>query len=215
MKFRILIPLLLAGAAVGASAQVAEIFSKHVQVFTPHGEFPQTLIKNAPASGNGWRLVDDQNSGYKLMVPEDAQIDTTPKENCVLQVVLPGGPQKPRPLFRVDSYKPGEDDATEVDAEYAAEYADGYPELAFNGKFSVVDSGMITLSKKTLKTNLAMVGGSYLQGAVPSYRVQCAYLSKDRQLFFTFDCPERDWPKHAPVVARILLSLEIGGAKKS
>lgn len=208
MRLHLLIPMTALAVAIPVSAQVAEIFSKHVSVFTPEGEFAQTLIKNAPANGEGWRLVDDQKHGFKLMIPEDAKVDVMPNGSRVLHVTLPGGPQKPAPVFRIDVFKPEEDDPTEIDEKYAVEYAENYPELAFNGKFSVADSGMIQLKKRKIKTNMAMVGGAYLQGAVPAYRLQCALLSKDQQMFLTFDCQERDWARHAPVIARMLLSYE-------
>jgi hypothetical protein len=59
------------------------------------------------------------------------------------------------------------------------------------------------------KTNLAMAGGTYPLGAVVAYRLQWVYLSKDRQLFFTFDCPEHEWEDYADRVGQMLLSLEI------
>ena len=33
-------------------------------------------------------------------------------------------------------------------------------------------------------------------------------LGKEQQLFVTFDCQERVWGKHAPVIARMLLGFE-------
>jgi hypothetical protein len=49
---------------------------------------------------------------------------------------------------------------------------------------------------------------------VPAFRLQCALLSKEQQLFLTFDCPERDWGKHAPVIARMLLGFELQARAK-
>lgn len=214
MRAALLIPTVVLAAGSVAAGEVAEIFSKHVSVFKPRGEFAQTLIKNAPAVGDGWRLVDDRNSGFKLPIPEDAEVDTKPQGSRVLRLVMAGGPQKPAPVFRVDAFKPEADDPTEVDEMYAEEYADNYPELAFNGKFSVIDSGLIQLTRKKTKLRMAYVGGTYLQGAVPCYRLQCAMLGKDQQLFLTFDCPEKDWAKHAPVVSRMLLAFEQQGRTK-
>jgi hypothetical protein len=213
MRFRFLIPLAALFLISAAPAQVTEVFSKHVSVFDPHGDFTQQLIKTAPGSGDTWRLVDDQKNGFKVMVPESATIDATPSGNRVLQVTFAGGPQKPAPIFRVDAFTPEEDDPIEVTQKYAADYAENYPELAFNGKFSVADSGMMVLTKRKVKTPMALVGGSYLQGAVPCYRVQCALLSKKQQLFLTFDCVDKDWAKHNVVLAALLLSFEYTGKK--
>jgi hypothetical protein len=214
MRSRCLIPLAAVVLASAAGAQVAEIFSKHVSVFQPQGPFAQQLIKTTPGSGDDWRPVDDRRTGYRIMIPESAEVDPKPSGNRVLQVVLAGGPQKPAPIFRVDAFTPEEDDPTEITEKYAADYAENYPELAFNGKFTVSDSGMVVVPRKKLKTTLALVGGSYLQGAVPCYRVQCTYLSKAKQIFFTFDCPEKDWVRHSPTLAAMLLSLEVDGEKK-
>jgi hypothetical protein len=210
MNARIRIPLIavvLLGAAGPVAPQIQEIFSKWVQVFNPIGAFPQLLIKNAPASGEGWREVKPEKDDFRMLAPDDALLDTTPREARLVHVVLAGGPQRPRPVFRVDRFTPDEGDPTAVDQKAAIEYAETYGEEQFDGKFSVGDSGMLLLGKKH---SLAMVGGSYLQGAVRCYRLQCVYLARDRKLFITFDCQESDWAKHAPVVARMLLSMDLG-----
>jgi hypothetical protein len=200
--------VLVSGAAV---AQLNEVFSRYVQIFKPVGDFTQVLIKQSPGSGEGWRLVDDQRNGYRIQIPADSEVDANPAGNRALHVVLSGGPQKPRPVFRVDAFKPEEDDPVQVDEKYAADYADNYSELAFNGKFNYAESGFIVLNRKL---NFAMVAGSYLQGAVPCYRMQWAFLSPEKQYFLTFDCPEKDWPRHSTTVARILLSFDLPKKKK-
>lgn len=210
MRRFLTLSLVLASLCGAAYAQ-DEIFSKYVQVFRPQGEFAQRLIKAIPASGSGWRLVLDQRAGYRLRVPDGAEVDTARSNDRVLRVVLPGGDTTPKPVFRIHAFKPGVDDPTDVDVDYVTEYAERYPEAAFNGKFTVSDSGMLALPEKV---NLAMVGGSYLQGAAPTRRLECSYLSKDQQLFLTFDCAEKDYPQYADRVARILLSFEPLGRKK-
>jgi hypothetical protein len=200
----VIVSLVLASLCGAARAQ-EEIFSKHVQVFRPQGDFAQRLIKAVPASGGGWRLILDTRSGYRLRVPDGAEVDTTRAKDRILRVVLPGTETSPKPVFRIHAFKPGADDPTDVDVEYVTEYVDRYPEAAFNGRFTVTDSGLLALPEKV---NLAMVGGSYLQGAGTIHRLEWAYLSKDQQLFLTFDCAEKDYAQYADRVARILLSFE-------
>lgn len=214
MRSRFLIPLLALTLGSAAAAQVAEIFSKHISVFQPSGPFSQELIKAVPpTSDDDWRPVDDRNTGYKLMIPESAEVDPKPSGSRVLKVVLAGGPQKPAPTFRVDAYTPEKDDPTEITEKYTQDLADNYPELAFDGKFTVSDSGMLVTTRKKQKTTLAMVGGTYLQGAVLCYRLQCTYLSPKKQVFLTFDCVQKDWVKHSPMIAAMLLSFEVDEKK--
>lgn len=197
----------LAAPAVTALAKVEEVFSRHIQVFQPQGPLAQRLIRLNPPAGSEWQEVQVPAAGLTLKVPAGAAVDGAAQGSRILQVALSDAPSRPRPLLRVDRFAPAEGDPVDIDADYAAQYAEQYPEQAFKGKFTVTDSGMLVLRKKV---NLAMVGGTYLQGAAPAFRVQCAYLSKDRQLFFTFDCSEKDWDLYADRVAQILLSLEIG-----
>jgi hypothetical protein len=187
-------------------AQLEELFSRHVRVFHPTGEFAPRLIRHAPPSGPGWRQVEDAKSGYRIMIPATAQADTASTGSRVLQVPLSDAAARPRPVLRIDVFEPQPGDPTAVDADYAARYAEEYPEAAFGGKFTVTDNGLVALPKKL---NLAMVGGTYLQGAASAVRFQFAYLGKERQLFLTFDCAEKDWSQHSDLLAQILLSFEM------
>jgi hypothetical protein len=194
-----------------ALSEPEEILSPHVQVLHPHGDFAQALIKQTPASGEGWRDVEDRVHNFRITVPSRAQVETKASESRVLQVVLTDAPARPRPVLRIDAFTPGADDPTEVDPEYTARYVEQYPDEAFKGKFTVTDSGTVILKKQSL----AMVGGLHPQAGDQAFRLQCAYLSRDQQLFLTFDCAEKDWPQYAETVARILLSFEPARRKKS
>jgi hypothetical protein len=204
-----LLPLaaVLTGAFRPAGA-VEELFSRHIQVFQPQGIFSQRLIKLGPGSGDAWTEAGGDAAGFRLKVPADAEVDREPKESRVLRVHLGDASERPRATLRIDRFTPGKDGPVQVDAEYAAAYAEEYPEQAFDGKFSLTDSGFLVLRKKL---NLAMVGGTYQQGASRCFRLQCAYLGRDRQLFFTFDCGEREWDRYAEQVGRILLSFSVEG----
>lgn len=208
LKLSILAAALAGSAAV---AQVEEIFSKYVQVFNPQGSFAQRLIRLTPPGKKDWRVVDDQRHDYRLQVPDDAQVETRQEGNRALLVYLSDAEKRPRPTLRVDIYPAGKDDRTEVDAEYAKEYAEQYPTAAFNNKFSTTDTGLVQLPKNV---RLALVAGSYPQGAVRGFRVQLAHLSTERQLFVTFDCAEADWPQYQDEVGRILLTLDLAKGKR-
>ena len=190
--------------ATRASAQAEEIYSRSVRIFHPRGDLPRMLIRLNPPTGNAWKRVEGE--GLRLSAPSDAQVDLTPVESRILQVKLGGSKLNPPPVLRVDRFVPGADDPTDVDAEYADEFAVEYPKSGFNGKFTVSDSGMLTLERKT---NLAMVGGTYAMGATETFRIYCSYLSKDQQLFVTFDCAAREWPRYSEQVGQMLLSLQI------
>lgn len=199
------LPLVVLAAGV-AVAEVEEIFSPYLHVFAAVGQFPQRLIRLSPPPKKEWRPVDDQRHGFKLALPEGLDVDTNEEGSRTLRVYLDSAERKPRPVLRIDAFKPGKDDPTDVDVEYAQRYAADYPAAAFNNKFIVLDSGMIQLNKGP---RLALVGGTYPQGAVRSYRAQFAHLGTERQLFFTFDCAEADWPKYQDTIGKIVLSLEI------
>lgn len=207
-RFALLLALSAAAApAVTARDGVEELFSRHIQVMQPQGPLAQRLIRLNPPAGTDWQEIQLPDSGLRLKVPAGMAVDRQPQDSRVLQVAFSDGPTRPRPLLRIDRFTPAEGDPAVIDAEYAAQYAEEYPEQAFKGKFTVTDSGLLVLRKKV---NLALVGGTYLQGAAPAFRVQCAYLSKDRQLFLTFDCSEKDWDLYADQLAQVILSLEIG-----
>jgi hypothetical protein len=195
----------LALCCAAASAQVEELFSRHVRVFKPQGEFAPRLIKLSPASGDGWREVKSAEQGFRMFVPAAAQIDATPAESRVLEVVLSDSPARPRPLLRIDVFTPRKDDPARIDAEYVESYTEQYPEEAFGGKFKVTDSGLILLRG----SSLAMIGGTYEKGAVGAYRHQWSYLSKKQQLFITFDCAEQEWERYADTIGSMLLSLKL------
>jgi hypothetical protein len=198
-------------ATAAAFAQVEEIYSRHVRIFRPRGDLPRLLIRLNPPAGAGWKKVEPAGLGLRITAPADATVDLTAAENRILQVTLPGGKLSPPPVLRVDRFAPGADDPTEVDADYAQTYAEEYSKAAFNGKFTVSDSGLVTRERKV---NYAMVAGSYATGAVETYRIQWAHLSKDQQLFVTFDCAAREWPRFAEQVGQMLVSLELDRRKE-
>jgi hypothetical protein len=175
-----------------------------VQVWKPQGSFVQQLIKVAPAGGDGWREVEDAQHHFKLTVPAGATLDIHPNGSRVLQAVLTDQPSRPRPVLRVDVFRAGKDDPEDVDVEYLAKLLQAYPEQTFGGRFAVTDSGLVVLKK----TNLAMIGGVGVNGAVRTYRMQWSQLGPDQQVFLTFDCAETEWEKYSETVARILLSFE-------
>ncbi|MCC2672853.1 MAG: hypothetical protein K0Q72_5325 [Armatimonadetes bacterium] len=198
-------------AAAAATAQVEEIYSRHIRIFRPRGDLPRLLIRQSPPTGSGWKRVEREELGLHLSAPADASVDLMAAENRILQVTLAGSKAVPPPVLRVDRFVPGADDPTEVDAEYAESYAAEYPKAAFNGKFNVTDSGLVTRDRKV---NFAMVAGSYATGAVETFRIQWAYLSKGQQLFVTFDCAAREWPRYSGPVSQMLLSLELDRRKE-
>lgn len=203
--------LLVLCLAATAAAEVEEIFSRHVRVFRPKGEFAAALIRLAPASGAGWKQVGGEKAGFRAFVPNDAGVVDAPDGNQVLAVTLASTVATPRPTLRVHRYAPEPGHPTRVDQDYADEYAAQYPETAFKGKFTVTDSGLVV---KDRKTSFAMVGGSYLLGAAGAYRLQWAHLDESAQWFVTFDCSERDWPRYSDQVGRMLLSLGIERPRK-
>ncbi len=209
MVLGLLASALLAPLMPGAvGAQVEELFSRHVQVFRPVGEFAPNIIKLSPP-GAGWQEVDGKEHGFRLRLPPAAKLDATVKESRVLHVMFaPEGPA-PRPELRIDAFTPEPGEPTAVDPDYADDYAEEYPK-SFKGKFKVTDQGTLVIGKQ--KARLAYVGGTYLQGAVSAYRMQCAYLSPKRQIFLTFDCSEADWERYSTEMGQILLSFE-GTAK--
>ena len=214
MRRRAILAAMLFAVGMGgaACAQLEELFSEHVQIQNPVGEFAPKLIKVRPAGGDGWKTVSVPEAALKLTLPADITVDTTKMESRVLLAVLAEGGKRPKPALRIDVFTPQPGEPTLVDPEYAKEYAEAYPEQAFGGKFTVTDSGMVTLKKQPL----AMVGGRYQAGmsATPSYRLQWSFLSKERQLFLTFDCREEEWEQYADRLARILISLELPRQKK-
>jgi hypothetical protein len=198
-------------AAAGASAQLEQLFSRHLEIRQPRGDFPPRLIRLQPGTGQGWKTSEDTKNGFKIGVPSAAAVDSTPTGSRVLQVTLGESSSRPNPVFRIDAFEPGKDDPISIDEQYAADYAEEYPDRAFAGKFNVTDSGLLMLAKKG---NLAMVGGNHQIGAGRAYRLQCAFLSKERQLFLTFDCAQNDWPRFMDVVGAMLLSFEPPRSKR-
>lgn len=193
--------------ASGGHAQLEELFSRHTQILRPRGAFAAVLVKASPGGGGGWRTIQVESAGLRLAAPAKASADTEAAGSRLVQVVLSDSPERPRPVFRVDRFEPGAGDSKSVDPDYAADYAEQYPDEAFAGKFAVSDSGYVLLKKPG--TAFAMVGGTYLQGGARLYRLQWAYLSPERHLFATFDCAERDWGRYEEQVARMLLSLDV------
>lgn len=204
--------LVAAGIAGAACAQLEELFSEHVQIHNPVGMFAPRLIKLRPPGSEGWKSVAVPDAALKLSLPEGAAVETEKRESRVLLATLTEGEKRPRPALRIDVFTPQPGETSEVDPDYAKEYAEEYPQQAFQGKFTVTDSGMVVLRKQPL----AMVGGNYQAGAsaTPAYRLQWSYLSKERQIFLTFDCREEEWEQYADRVGRILLSLELPRRKK-
>lgn len=212
-KFRLRWALLLGLPLIctGAGAQIEELFSRQIQIFAPKGHLAGVLVKTVPPTGAGWKAVQDQQDGIRLMVPADAVVDATRAESRALQVTLSDKPSRPRPILRIDIYPAEAGQPEVVDTQYAVRYAEEYPARAFDGKFKVTESGHLVLNKKL---HFAGVGGSYPRGAATAYRIQWAYLDKNRQVFVTFDCPEEDWPLYEAPLARILLSLDFSPARR-
>ncbi len=189
-------------------AQVEELFSRFIQVFRPQGAFARTLTAAIPAPDT-WTETGDDGLTFRIRVPANAEIDRKAAGSRVLQVRLAGA-QPPRAVLRVDRFKPAAGEPTSVDEDYVEAYAEEYPERAFSGKFEVTDSGLAVLGKKE---RFAMVGGTYKRGAIEMNRLQWTYLSKGQQLFVTFDCELADWDAHAETLARMLLTLDLTGAR--
>ena len=212
MKRGICIAAALLLAAGIASAQVQEIFSKQVVVQAPVGEFARQLIKFSPAEGKEWKSVTLPDSGIRLSAPQSATIDLQPKESRQAEIAFGPAEEKPRAKLRIDVYKPQEGEPIEIDLEYASDYASEYPDQAFKGKFTVTDSGLVLLEKK--RPPLAMVGGLYETADGPAYRLQLCSLTKQRQVFLTFDCAEAKKNAYTPLLAKMLLTLDLGEKRK-
>jgi len=201
------LPLGAALALAGAIARgdVEELFSRHVRVLRPRGAFTGRVIKLTPPEGEDWRDVVDDATGYRLKLPAAAQVETKREETRVLRAVLEDTPARPRPVLRIDTFPPAPGEPAVANRSYAERYAEQYPQT-FGGKFAVTDSALVELPKKQ---RLALVGGTYGEGANRGYRVQWTHLRKDRHVVFTFDCAETEWPKYEDTVGRILLSLAL------
>jgi len=194
-----------------AGADVEEIFSRHVRVYRPRGEFASSLIRLTPASGPGWKTVGSDKSGFRCTVPADAEVDESVQGNQLTAITLASPVVVPRPTLRIHRYDAEPGQPTRVDQDYALEYAAQYSEVAFKGKFTLTDSGLVVRDRKL---NFAMVGGTYQVGAAGAYRLQWAHLEEAGQWFATFDCSDREWYKYSDQVGRILLSLSIDRPKK-
>lgn len=203
--------LLFAGAlfitAAPLLADVEELFSRYVRVFHPQGDFAKVLTAAIPPAAN-WQEIGGTGLPIQLRVPPQSEVDSQPSGSRVLQVALPGD-SVPKGILRIDRFQPQAGEPTSVDADYVEDYAEEYPKQAFSGKFTVADRGLVALGKKQ---RFAMVGGTYPRGAVEMNRLQWAYLSKEQQLFITFDCAAADWERHGDTLARILLSLNVKGS---
>lgn len=203
-------PLILTAGI--AAAQVQEIFSKQVTIQAPQGEFARQLIKFSPAEGKEWKPVSVPESGIRLLVPQSAEVNIEAKDSRLAEIALGPETEKPRAKLRIDVYKPQEGEPTEVDLDYANDYAAEYSDQAFKGKLTVTDSGLVLLEKK--KPPLAMVGGLYPAGDAPAYRIQLCSLTKQRQVFLTFDCLEAKRDAYTPILAKMLLTLDLNEKKK-
>lgn len=195
-----------------ASAQVQEIFSKHVVIQTPRGEFARQLIKFLPAEGKEWQPVSLTDTGIRLLAPQNAAVDTQPKGSRRAEIALGTEVEKPRAKLRIDVFLPQAGEPTDVDQDYANDYAAEYGDQAFKGKFEVTDSGLVLLEKK--QPPMAMVGGLYTAGESPAYRIQLCSLTKQRQVFLTFDCPEGKKDTYTPILAKMLLTLDLNDKRK-
>lgn len=194
--------------AAASRAEVEELFSRHIRVLQPKGDFAKKLIKaEPPEGGDGWHEIGDPKHGFRILVPARTRPDQSAGGSCVLRVALSDSPTPPRPLLRIDVFRPQPGEPESVDADYAAEYARQYPEHGFRGRFSVTDSGFARIRKQAF----AFVGGAYTEGGARAYRLQWVHLAKDRQLFVTFDCAEDRWPEYADTVARVMLGLKVEG----
>ena len=90
-------------------------------------------------------------------------------------------------------------------------YAYPFIELALGVAYLVRLAPLVT----NLVTLAVMLVGAVgvTQALLQKRRIQCACLGKERQLFITFDCAEKDWQANADTLARILLSLDPGQSK--
>lgn len=205
---------LLMALAAPAAAPPHELFSRFVRVVRPQGTFPSALIRATPPSGEGWREVRDAGAGFRMLVPADARVEAARAGSRVVRVLLEPNAPRPSgsvaPALQVDHFAPAPGEPTSVDEEYVAEYVHRYPEEVFQGRLTVTDSGLVVLGRRL---RLAMIGGTYPRPGGSGYRLQCVYLDRERQLFFTFDCAEADREALAATLARILLTLEVGGRK--
>jgi hypothetical protein len=208
---RLMIAVIAAAAAAcgPARSQVEELFSRHVQVFRPQGEFARQLIRSTPPSGAGWREVSDRKHGYRLMLPAEIEPDTEPQGTRTLRAVFTELQVRPKPVLRVDVFPAQEGDPETVDQEYVEALVEQYPEQAFEGRFTVTDSGLVVRNKQPL----ALIGGTFTQGAAQVYRLQWCHLDRERQVFVTFDCAEGERERYEETVARILLSFAAPRAK--
>jgi hypothetical protein len=212
MKRRVGIAAMAVLTAGFASAQVQEIFSKQVTIQSPRGEFVRQLIKFSPAEGKEWKPVALPDSGIRLMSPQSAEVNLEAKDSRQAEIILGASDEKPRAKLRIDVFKPNEGEPTEIDLDYANDYAAEYPIQAFKGKFEVTDSGLVLLEKK--QPPLALVGGLYSTPDAPAYRLQLCSLTKHKQVFLTFDCMEGKRDAYAPLLAKMLLTLDLGDKKK-
>ena len=204
--------LMLIVSAGGAWGQVQEIFSKQVTIQAPKGEFPRQLIKFSPAEGKDWKPVALPDSGIRLMAPQAAEVSLEVKDSRQAEIVMGTADEKPRAKLRIDVYKPQEGEPTEIDLDYANDYAAEYPVQAFKGKFDVTDSGLVLLEKK--QPPMALVGGLYPNAEAPAYRLQLCSLTKQKQVFLTFDCMEAKKDAYTPLLAKMVLTLDLGEKKK-
>jgi hypothetical protein len=191
--------------ALPAGAQLRELFSRHVRVYRPRGEFTPLLIRLQPGGGEGWKAVAAARPALRLQAPAGARVDAAPKETRVLEITFAESSAPPQPVLRVDAFPAQAGEPTVVDDDYVEAYAEEYPK-SIGGRFEVTDSGRVVLNKKL---TFAMVGGTYQKGAVRLYRLQWAHPGKDRHLFFTFDCAEHDRERYAEPLGRTLLSVEL------
>lgn len=207
MRRRLLLSAVLFTAVAPLQAEVEELFSRYVRVFRPQGDFAKVLTAANPPAAS-WQEVGGSELPLRIRVPPNSTVDTTVSGSRILHVILPGD-SVPKAILRVDRFQPQEGEPTSVDEDYVEEYAAAYPKQAFGGKFLVSEQGLVALGKKL---RFAMVGGSYPRGAIEMNRLQWAYLSKDQQLFITFDCAAADWERHSETLARMLLSLSLKGS---